>query len=218
MHAQLHDGHEVHLLALTKGGATRQRHRLGLTVEEMGEVRHREMLAVERTLGLSSMTVWDYPDSGLKHLDPRILERDIGAFVDALRPDIIVTYAVHGISGFHDHLVAHAVVKRLYVERCEQSDSSLRRLALLTIPDNGEPTFSDVGIRLKHSEPGDIDCVLPLSDDDIAMMKSCLLCYETYKDTIEETGVVEKVGNALYFEFFAEQHTPPVSDITAALP
>jgi hypothetical protein len=29
----------VHLLTLTRGGATKQRHRLGLSIEEMGEVR-----------------------------------------------------------------------------------------------------------------------------------------------------------------------------------
>ncbi len=217
MHAQLGAGHAVHLLTLTKGGATRQRHRLGLSIDEMGEVRHQEMLAVERTLGLSSMTVWDYPDSGLKHLDPRILERAIGDFVRELQPDVLVTYDVHGISGFHDHLVAHAVVKRLYVELREHHASSPRRLAMLTLPDSGEPVFSNAGIRLKHSRPEDIDCILQLEHADIEMMKSCLECYATYKDTIEESGVVEKVGSALYFEFFGEKHSPPVSDLTAAM-
>jgi hypothetical protein len=35
-----------------------------LTVEEMGEVRYKEMLTVEKTLHLSSMTVLDFPDGG----------------------------------------------------------------------------------------------------------------------------------------------------------
>ena len=217
MHRQLRSGHEVHLLTWTRGGATKQRHRLGLSVDEMGEVRYREMLAVEKTLGLTSMTVWDYPDSGLKELDPRELERATGAYILELQPDVIVTYAVHGISGFHDHLVAHAVVKRLFVELREEGATWLQRLAMLTLRDSGEPVFLEQGIRLKHSTDEEIDCEVALDDADITMMKSCLRCYETYQQTIEESGVVEKVGRAIPFEFYREHIDPPAEDLFAGL-
>lgn len=217
MHQQLRQGHEVHLLTLTRGGATKERHRLGLDIDAMGAVRHKEMLAVERTLGLSGMTVLDYPDSCLKHLDPRILEQAIEAFVDMLRPDVLVTYAVHGISGFHDHLVTHAVVKRLYCALRERGPHFLRRLALLTLPDNGEPTFGPSGIRLKHSLPEEIGCAVPLRDEDIQMMIACLRCYETYQQTIEDSGVVEKVGDTMFFELFGERHDPPLADMLEGL-
>lgn len=217
MHQQLQERHQVHLLTLTRGGATKVRHRLGLDVDEMGVVRHKEMLAVERTLRLSGMTVLDYPDSGLKHLDPRILEQAIEAVVDLVRPDVLVTYAVHGISGFHDHLVTHAVVKRLYCVLRERGTHSLRRLALLTLPDNGEPTFGPSGIRLKHSLPGEIGCAIPLREEDIRMMIACLSCYDTYQQTIEESGVVEKVGDTLYFELFGEHHEPRLPDMLEGL-
>ena len=152
IHQQREAGHEVFLLTMTRGGATRQRHRLGLSIDEMGEVRLQEMLEMEKELGLSGMMVWDYPDSGLKHLDPRILEQAIREHIEAVQPDILVSYAVHGISGFHDHLVAHAVVKRLYCELRDRGHPFLRRLALLTLPDGGGPVFVPTGFRLKHSE------------------------------------------------------------------
>ena len=41
---QRRQGHEVYLLTLTRGGATRQRFKYGYSVAEMGEVRYREML------------------------------------------------------------------------------------------------------------------------------------------------------------------------------
>ena len=66
IHSQILNGHEVYLLTLTKGGATKQRFKLGLTVGEMGEIRYREMLAVEQSLGLDGMVVLDYPDGGLE--------------------------------------------------------------------------------------------------------------------------------------------------------
>ncbi len=218
MHAQLAGGHEVHLLTLTRGGATLQRHRLGLSIEEMGEVRIREMLDVERTLGLTSMTVLDFPDNGLKDLDPRILERIVEEYINLLQPEVVVTYAVHGVSGFHDHLVAHAVVKRVFVEMRERGADFLRRLALLTLPDPGGSAFSNGQIRLKNSAPEDIDCEVPLTDADLKALKAALSCYATYQSTIEESGVIEKIGRTLYFEFFAENFDPPLLKLEEQLP
>lgn len=217
IHQQLETGHEVHLLTLTRGGATKERHRLGLGIEAMGALRHEEMRAVERTLGLTGMTVWEYPDSGLKHLDPRILERAIEAHVAALRPDILVTYAVHGISGFHDHLVTHAVVKRMYCDMRDRGHTYLKRLALLTLPDGGGPVFLENGIRIRNSAPEDISCVVPISPADRDMIVACLRCYASYQQTIADSGVVEKMGEAIHFELFGERFDPPIADLCAQL-
>ncbi len=46
MSKQRRQGHEVYLLTLTRGGATKQRFKYGYSIEEMGEVRYREMLEV----------------------------------------------------------------------------------------------------------------------------------------------------------------------------
>lgn len=75
IHQQIKEGNEVLLLTLTKGGATKVRHRLGLTVEQMGEVREKELLNVKETLGISKMTVLDYEDGGLAKLNPLVLEK-----------------------------------------------------------------------------------------------------------------------------------------------
>ena len=216
MPRQRREGHEVHLLTLTRGGATKVRHELKLSVQEMGEVRLEEMRAVERELDLSSMTVWDFEDSGLKLLDPRELERAVADYLRELRPDVVVTYAVHGVSGFHDHLVTHAVVKRVYIELREEG-VPLRRLALLTVPDSGEATFIDGRIRLKHSTPEELTCSIPLTDEDVDAMRRALACYGTYRQTIADSGVVEKVGKELHFELFGEAPAGALSSLTADL-
>ncbi len=38
MSKQVREGNEVYLLTLTKGGATKQRHKYGYSIKEMGEV------------------------------------------------------------------------------------------------------------------------------------------------------------------------------------
>ena len=51
-------------------------------------------------LDLSGMTVLDLPDSGLKEMDPREIEQAVIYEIERTRPDVIVTFPVHGISGF----------------------------------------------------------------------------------------------------------------------
>ena len=217
MHQQLKDGHEVHLLTLTRGGATKQRHKLGLTVEEMGEVRFREMLAVEKTLGLSSMKVLDLPDNGLKDMDPREIEKVLEKHIRELEPDIVVSYPVHGISGFHDHLIMHYAAKRVFLQMKDEGAVYLKRLAFFTLPDSEAPSLQDGEFRLKRSQPEDIDCILPLQEDDRQIMIKCLNCYKTYQGTIEAVGVVEKIGDKVHFEIFNESFDPPLDDLTKHL-
>lgn len=88
IHQQITQGHEVHLLTLTRGGATQVRHKLNLSVKEMGAVRYAEMQAVQKTLRLSSMKVLDHEDSGLKEMDPRTLEEEVAKHIVLARPKL----------------------------------------------------------------------------------------------------------------------------------
>lgn len=212
---QVNDGNEVHLLTLTKGGATQVRHSLNLSTEEMGNIRHKEMLRVEKGLRLSGFTILDYPDSGLKELDPRLLEKEIAKEIERIKPTIVITYPVHGGSGFHDHLVTYSVVKRIFLEMKDNGADYLKRLAFFTMPDNDEPSFMSNGWpRLKLSEKELIDTITPLSEADINAMKDALLCYDSYQEMVEKTGVIEKIGDRVHFEIAFENHTPPLAKIT----
>src|SRR6476661_7151913 len=82
---QIEYGQEVFLLTLTKGGATKMRHTLGLSVDQMGEIRYREMLQVEKVLRLTGMTVLDLPDSGLQEMDPREIEKIMAEHIKLIR-------------------------------------------------------------------------------------------------------------------------------------
>ena len=215
MAAQRRQGHEVFLLTLTRGGATRQRHKLGFSIEEMGEVRSREMQEVAQVLDLSGLTVLDLPDSGLKELDPRAIEEVVRDAVLETYPDILVTYPVHGISGFHDHLVCHAVVKRVFCEMRGRPGAP-RRLAFHTL--GAEEAAASTHFRLSASKPEEIDCMLPVEEADLEAGRRALDRYVTFQETIRATGVREMLRSPVHFEIFDERHEPPLSDLCAELP
>lgn len=213
--AQLNQGHEVYLLTLTKGEATKQRFRLGVDKEEMGEIRFKEMQCVEKTLGLSGMTVLNLPDGELKHLDPRVIEDEIENEINRLKPDVIVTYAVHGVSGFHDHLVSHAVVKNLFCRLKRKGSSYPKRLAFFTRM--GE-TYTDGKFRLSASKDEEIAYVETCGAKDMELFHKALDCYETYQQVIKDSHVKELTSNKVPFEIFGETFNEPVKSLVDQLP
>ncbi|MEX0680425.1 MAG: PIG-L family deacetylase [Balneolales bacterium] len=215
MAAQLRAGHEVFLLTYTKGGATKVRFKLGYSVEKMGEVRYREMLRVAKALQLTGMKVLDLPDSGLKELNPLELEAVTEEHIREIAPDVVVTYAVHGISGFHDHLVTHAVVKRVFCKLREEWPRAPKRLALFTL---AESEKDDGKFRLNVSNQQEIDCAVPVTAEDLGKGSDALDCYDTYQEIIREAKVLERIGNIIYFEFFQEEFDPHVTSVFEALP
>lgn len=211
---QRRQGHEVHLLTLTKGGATKQRHKLGYTVQKMGEVRHKEMLNVAKTLKLSSLTVLDLPDSGLKEMDPREIERAVKNHIKKFKPEVVVTYPVHGISGFHDHLVCHAAVKRVFEEMNEDS-AYLKRLAFFTITQN-DAEKQDL-FHLNFSKDDEIDCIFETDETDRQNAVNALECYETYKDTINNSNIKNFINKDVVFEIYKNNFDPKLTDLTERL-
>ncbi|HEY7159609.1 MAG TPA: PIG-L family deacetylase [Acidobacteriota bacterium] len=215
--SQVDHGHEVFLLTLTRGGATQVRKKLQLSVSQMGEIRYQEMLNVAKVLQLTGMTVLDLPDDGLKEMDPREIENIVADHIKKIGPQLVVTYPVHGVSGFHDHLVTHAVVKRVYLQLRDEGENYLKRLAFITLANKVTETSQSGNFVMKQSAVDLIDCEVVLDSNAKEVLKTALSCYETYQEMIEKSGVVEKIGSKVSFEIFGEDHKPPLSDLTAGI-
>lgn len=207
-------GHAVHLLTLTCGEATSQRHRFGYSKDEMGAVRYEEMEEVAGALDLTSLTVLDFPDGELDDLDPMELEAAVAERIRIVKPRVLVTYAVHGISGHPDHLVTHAVVKRVFCALRAEGAEYLQRLAFFTLPEDGETERPG---HLKGSPDAAIDVIETFSDDDLARARAALDCYVTYRDVIEEHQPLRTVADGVRFELFQETHDPLLGAVTDAL-
>lgn len=210
MSFQKRQGNEVYLLTLTRGGAAKQRHKFGFTAEEMGRIRFGEMQRVEAVLELSGMTVLDLPDSGLKEMDPKEIETPVEKHMDAIKPQVVVTYPVHGISGFHDHLVTHAVVKRVFTAM-QASSPWLKRLAFVTL--TKEAAAKSVLFPLNGSTSDEIDCTVTVDEIDHERHLKALDCYTTFSETIEKSGIRQMSGLTAVFEIFRENHDPQLSDL-----
>ncbi len=210
-------GYDVHLLTLTKGGATKVRHKLGLSVEEMGEVRHKEMLDVANVLNLDSFHILDLPDSGLADLDPRLIEEVVKQHILQVLPDIIVSYPVHGISGFPDHLVTHAVVKRVFCQLRDEGNRWLRRFAMFTLSQEQQIGFETSVIPVKSTPDHQIHIRLPVSSEENLVMDKALNCYVTYRETIEKTMKTAPPFKEIVFQLFDETPNGTLSDIAEGL-
>ncbi len=208
-------GHEVHLLTLTRGEATTQRQRLGYSKKKMAQTRYQEMQGVAEVLDLSSLRVLEYPDGQLAELNPLVLEEEVAGPIHETEPDVVVTYPVHGVSGHPDHLVTHAVVKRVVSALRQDGTGHPRRLAFFTLP----PADTDTSrpAHLQSSPSALIDCVVPVNETDFATAQDALDCYETYRPVIDEQRPLQSVKDGIAFEIFGEAHDPPLSTLLAEL-
>lgn len=207
---QRRQGHEVYLLTLTHGEATKQRHRFGYSKEEMGAVRRQEMDCVVHKLDLTDLTVLDFPDGDLDGLNPLVLATALEAHFEKVKPAVVVTYAVHGISGHPDHLVAHALVKHVYCTLKARGVAYLKRLAFFTLSDGSTVRRP---AHLRGSPPEAIDCIVPFGAADRAQGEAALACYRTYRTVVDEHDPMTTVAEGVCFEFFEEQHDPPLEDL-----
>lgn len=210
---QRREGHDVHLLTLTRGGATSHRDRLGYTKTEMARLRYRQMQQVAETLDLTSLTVCEYPDGRLTELNPLRLEEEIRDRIRAVAPDVVVTFPYHGITGHSDHLTTHHVVKRVVCALRADGAPRPKRLAFFTFPPpTDELTPPD---NLQPSPPDRIDCRVPVQEQDLARGRKALEHYVTYRP--EEHRPLQFFADGIPFELFGEQHAPPLSGLLDAL-
>ena len=205
---------DVFLLTLTRGEASSQGPKLGLTKEQMGEMRSREMEEVARVYGLAELFLMDFPDSGLETLDPREVEEAISRVASQVEPQVIISYGPHGISGFTDHIITHAVVKRAFVELRGKSDY-IKRFAMQCIPEE----VAARAMRPLYAEPPEnIDCrvhVEPYLD----FKRRGLEVQKSIGAVIERDNVNDVLMHPYEcYRFFQERFVTPVGDLFANLP
>jgi hypothetical protein len=108
-------------------------------------------------------------------------------------------------------LVAHAVVKRAYVELRERAPY-LKRLAFWTIPAEVAAGASEL-FHLTGSKAEDIDVVMTVDEMDVEKQRQALDCYITYQQTIEAAGARRNIPREAVFEIYQEAYDPPLEGL-----
>lgn len=111
------------------------------TQEELGQYRTKELASAADVLGIDRLILRDFHDRSLEHLPKEILMEDIKKTIEDLRPDAVITFPPHGISGHPDHqAVQLATLKAL-----QQCDPDQRiRLYYVVIPQSENQENSSV--------------------------------------------------------------------------
>ena len=104
--AQTRDGAVTRMITATRGEAGTPLPQIS-RLEELGIIRHAELLKNGWALGVQDQEVWDYPDGGLSDADYEIYVQRLMERMQAWQPDLIVTFwPESGLSWHPDHRTA----------------------------------------------------------------------------------------------------------------
>ncbi|MEK7605108.1 MAG: PIG-L deacetylase family protein [Patescibacteria group bacterium] len=104
--ALLAKDHEVYLLCVTSGEAA------GRTPEEkrvIGETRRKEVVDSARIIGIKEVFFLGYEDGCLCNSVYHQLAGEIGKKIEELRPEVLLTFEIRGVSGHIDHITTSLV-------------------------------------------------------------------------------------------------------------
>lgn len=141
--ALAHDeGRTTRLLVVTRGEAGGDE---GSDPGVVGDVREAELIAAARIIGLDEVSILNgYPDGGVADESFDRLVDEIAAWLADRRPQAVITFGPHGVTGHPDHIVVGSAT-RWAVERL--ADEGIAPNAVYVI----SPVFDPGGNRFDLS-------------------------------------------------------------------
>lgn len=129
------DGVVTRMITSTRGEAGTPYPQIS-RVEDMGIVRHAEVLKNGWSIGLSEQEVWDYPDGALPEVDFEIYVGRIMERMQVWQPDLVVTFwPESGYSNHPDHMYAgRATTEAVNRLRAIDPDRAPRAIAYTLAP------------------------------------------------------------------------------------
>ncbi|SFJ80504.1 PIG-L deacetylase family protein [Thermoflavimicrobium dichotomicum] len=122
---------EIHLICATRGEAGKTGNPPQCSPEELPKVREQELKSAVAHLGLHHLHFLNYKDGTLSDVPVETLSQDIMAYLKQIAPQVVVTFAPHGISGHKDHI---AISQATYKAVTESNVFSVKKLYYVTIP------------------------------------------------------------------------------------
>jgi hypothetical protein len=132
-----------------------------------------------------------------------MIEKSIRDEIQRVEPHVVVTFPIHGISGFHDHIVTHFAVTRVYLELngpdCLWLEDGVKKV-LLSRPTREQRLYAFCD-RPDHQRRTTAALSRLLIDVGIrpilwvgAVPPGCAACYSARSDTIGSTADARRAG------------------------
>jgi N-acetylglucosamine malate deacetylase 2 len=150
-------GVRVHILTFTRGQAGSCGQPPLCTREELGAVRTAELKCSCQALGLEPPNVLDYQDGRLAEVAQEEGMGIIAAHIQAIRPQVLLTWPSHGLSGHPDHIAVSRWGMAAFERANEAGNEHLSALYHLAVP---ESIARELGMKQLHTLP----------DEDVTVM------------------------------------------------
>lgn len=143
-------GVHVHVLTFTRGQAGSCGQPPICTREELGVVRTDELLCSCQALGLETPLVLDYEDGRLAEVAQDEGVTRVTACIQAIRPQVLLTWPLHGLSGHPDHSAVSRWTVAAYQQAKRTGIDDLAALYHLAMPDS---LAKELGLNQLHTLP-----------------------------------------------------------------
>ena len=143
-------GVKVHVLTFTRGQAGSCGQPPVCAREELGVVRTDELLCSCRALGLEPPVVLDYEDGRLAEVAQEEGVARITACIQAIHPQVLLTWPLHGLSGHPDHAAVSRWTLAAYQQVKRAGIDDLAALYHLAMPDS---LAKELGLDQLHTLP-----------------------------------------------------------------
>ncbi len=186
--ALAHDaGRNVRLLVATRGEAGTPD---GVADPDFADVREDELRCAASKIGFNEVTVLEgYPDGGVADMPFARLVDEIATWLADRRPDAVITFGAHGVTGHPDHVVIGSAT-RWAVERLAEEGQAPHAVYVIA------PIFGPGGRRYDLS-PEEGAATHRLDITSVAARKTAALtCHASQPDAAEEAVALQAALDA----------------------
>ena len=178
-----------HLVIATDGAyARRYRH------EDDIDLRKQELEESSKHIGYSTVTQLHYQDGTLcNNLYHEIADK-LEELIDALKPDIIITFEPRGLSGHLDHIALTSIVNYLSIRK-----KNLEAIWYFALPEEMTPNESYFVYQPPGYARSQLDLIIDINDV-WDMKKRAIYCHDSQKK--DQSTIMEKLEKAPKEEHF----------------
>jgi LmbE family N-acetylglucosaminyl deacetylase len=169
-------GVQVHVLTFTCGQAGSYGQPPLCTREDLGAVRTAELRCSCQALGLEPPHVLDYQDGRLAEVAQEEGVAVIVDYIEAIHPQVLLTWPLHGLSGHPDHMAVSRWTMAAFEQAKDVSNEYLSALYHLAVPDS---LAKELGMKQLHTLP-DEDVTLMIDVERVWEQKmAAIACHRT---------------------------------------